>query len=101
MRVDVLRGKLDALRGEQRQHLVVRRVEIFVRVGVRAQAVLVADDDEFVTGVFESQQCGNHARHQLQFLQAVHLLVLGLGDQRAVAVHEQDPALATTHRFSP
>src|SRR5258707_15865603 len=55
----------------------------------RAQAILVGDHHERESGPFQIEQRGNDAGQQLDFLQAVHLLVGRLFVQRAVTVQKQ------------
>ena len=55
-----------------------------------AEAVLVGDHDEDEAGIAQAQQRGNAVGFEGEFVEPVDLLVERLGDQRAVAVDEED-----------
>src|ERR1700693_3685057 len=55
----------------------------------RAQAVLVGDHHERESGAFQIEQRGDDAGQQLDFLQAVHLLIGRFFVQSAVTVQKQ------------
>src|SRR5262249_29386526 len=65
----------------------------------RPEPVLVAHHDERVARVTQRAQSRDHARHELEFLQAVDLLVGRLDDERTVAVDEEHAL--STHAAAP
>ena len=69
MLVDQDVAKRDALGFEQVEHFLLRNLVVFKRVGVGAEAVLVTDNDEFITGILQFEQRRYHAPHQFQFFQ--------------------------------
>ncbi|MCY1453768.1 hypothetical protein D9M71_707800 [compost metagenome] len=88
----------DALAGEDLQHQVVGSIEIGLRVAFAAQAVLVADDHELVTGIAQLEHRRDHIAHEADLLVGVDLEIGGLFDQGTVAVDEQDGGHAAALR---
>src|SRR5690606_19539737 len=87
-------AKADALRREHLHHQRVRSFEIRAREAVRAQAILVGDDDELETLVAQLQHRRNHARHEAQSFVGIDLETGGLFDQRAIAINKQNASHA-------
>src|SRR5882757_431329 len=77
-----------ALRGEQRQDELVRRVELFAGQAGCAESILIGDHHEGEARALQVQQCREDARHQPDLFQAVHLFVGRFFVESAVAVQE-------------
>src|SRR5690606_28432995 len=82
--------KSHSLTGKDAEHLVLRRKEILFRVGWRPQPVLVGNHHHCKVGLPGYGREGpNHPRHELQFFEAVNLLVSRLLQDSAVPVNKQ------------
>jgi hypothetical protein len=68
--VDQHLAERDALALEHLHHQVMRPIEALARIGVGAEAVLVADDDEIEAGVADLQHRGDHVRAELPLVTA-------------------------------
>ncbi len=68
----------------------MRRVEIGLRECLAAQPVLVADHDERIARITQTQQRGDHAGAEAQLGIGIDLKIRRFLDQGAVAVDEQD-----------
>src|SRR5690606_16890258 len=71
-------------------HQRLRALEGFARIALAAEPVLVGHDHEAVAGIAQLQQRGDHAGHEAKLVVGVDLEVLGLLDEGAVAVDEED-----------
>src|SRR5690606_38859966 len=88
-RIDQDLVEVDALAGQDVQQQRLRALECLARECRRAQAILVADHHQPVARIDGTPQGGNGAGDHAELAEAVHLEVVRLADQRAVAVHEQ------------
>jgi hypothetical protein len=88
--VDQDLAERDALRFQQLQQQALRPLESLPRVARRAEAVLVADHDEFESRVAQLQQRRDHVVEEADFVVGVHLEVVRLLDQCAVAIDEEE-----------
>ncbi len=79
----------EPLRLERAQHEVLRSFEIGQRKARRAQTILVRHHHQAIARVHQLAKRGEHAGHEADLVETVHLLVGRLLDQRAVAIDEQ------------
>ena len=82
--------KVDALRGENLHHQVVRAVELVLRQAGGPQPVLIGDHHQLVPFLLQLQQGRDHLRLKRQLIEAVYLKInRWLGNQRTVTVNKE------------
>ena len=89
VRIDEDVVEMDALTLQGLQDKVLGRPERFLWKGRRAKTVLIAHHHEFIVGALGNEpKPAEYARLEADFIQGIHLLVMRLFHQRAVAVDE-------------
>ena len=90
--------KVNALRGEDLHHQVVRAIKRFLRQTVGSQAILIGDHHQLIAFLLQLQQRRDHLRLKLQLVEPVHLEILRrFGNQGAVTVNKE---ILLGHTFS-
>src|SRR6185369_7074502 len=90
MRTHEYRVELHSLGAERVEDELVRHVERGLRKARAPEAVLVRHHREFVAGTLRLAQRREHAGHEADLVERIHLLIRWFLDQRAIPVHEQD-----------
>ena len=90
VRADPHRLELDALRRQDVEQQLLQGAKLLLAETRGAEAVLVGDHDEGPAGVAQAEQRGHAVRLEHELVEAVDLLVERLGDERAIAINEQD-----------
>ncbi len=80
----------DSLGGKDVEQQLLQRTEFLFAETRRAEPVLVGDHHEGVTGVAQAAQRGHDLGLERELVETVDLEVGRLGDERAVAVEEED-----------
>jgi hypothetical protein len=88
MRTDEHLLEHDALRGKQVQHELLHLLEVMTRIALTAEAILVADHHQPIAGAPQLAERGKYAWQQPYLVETIHLEVVRLLDQRAVAIDE-------------
>ena len=90
--------KVNALRGEDLHHQVVRAIKRLLRQAVGAQTILVGDHHQLIAFLLQLQQRRDHLRLKRQLVETVHLEIhRRFGNQGAVTVNKE---ILLGHTFS-
>ncbi len=87
-----------ALRGKDLHHQIVRAVEISLREAIRAEAVLIGDHHQLITGFLQLKQHRNDIGFKSQLVETIDLIVTGWFRNDSAVTIDKEVLLA--HTFS-